>query len=83
MTNVIFGSPLLIGLYAVALLLCIFDLVKRASGYVFSIISAAIFTGTTIYAALLGAGYYEIGLVALVFLALNLGAFLRHRGDKK
>jgi len=83
MTSIVFSSPLIAILYAIAALFCIFDLIKRASGYVFSIISAVIFVGTTIYAFLLGAGYEEVGLVALIFLMLNLAVFFRHRGDKK
>lgn len=74
---------MLIVLYGVALLICIFDLIKRASGYVFPILSAAIFIGATVYAFLLKASYEEIGLIVLVFLTLNLSAYLRHKGDKK
>lgn len=82
MESVIFSSPLLLVLYGVAILMCIFDLIKRDSGYIFPMLSAAIFVGTTIYALLLGAGYAEISIVILVFLALNLSVFFVHREGK-
>lgn len=81
MDSVIFSSTPLLVLYGAAILLCIFDLIKRASGYVFPVISAVIFTGTTIYALILGAGYEELGIVVLVFLLLNLGAYMKNKGD--
>lgn len=83
MECVIFGSPTLMLLYGAALLICIYDLVRRASGYVFSVLAAAIFVGTTVYAFVLGAGYEEVGIVTLAFLALNLGGVMRSRGDRK
>lgn len=83
MESVIFSSTLLLVLYGIAIILCVFDLIKRASGYVFPVISAVIFTGTTIYALILGAGYEEVGIVTLVFLLLNAGAYVRNRGDKQ
>ena len=83
MESVIFGSPLLVFLYGIAALICIFDLFKRASGYVFPLLSAVLFVGTTIYAMLLGANYEELGIVVLIFLALNLTVYSRHKGDKK
>ncbi len=82
METVIFASPLLLTLYGVALLICIFDLVKRDSGYFFPILSAALFVGTTVYACLLGAGYAEVSIVTLVFLALNLTVYFMHREGK-
>lgn len=82
MESVILGSPVLLILYGLALLLCIFDLIRRASGYLFPILSALIFVGATVYAFLLGAGYEELGLVTLIFLALNIGDFVRTGGKK-
>lgn len=83
MESIIFASPVLLIMYGVAILICIFDLIKRASGYVFPILSAAIFVGATVYAFLLGASYEEVGIVILVFLALNLVSYMRHKGDNK
>ena len=82
MDGVIFSSTILLVLYGIAIGLCLFDIIKRASGYVFPILSAMIFTGTTVYAFILGAGYEEAGLITLVFLLLNLGACARKKGDK-
>lgn len=84
MDSVILSSPLLLVLYDVAMLICIFDLIKRVTGYIFPILSAVIFVATTVYAILLGAGYVEVSIVVLIFLALNLGVFFVHReGDDK
>ena len=80
MESVIFSSTLLLILYGIALILCIFDLIKHASGYVFPILSAMIFVGATIYALILGAGYDEVGIVVIVFLLLNLCSYARHKG---
>lgn len=82
MESIIFGSPLLLTLYGLAFLICIFDLIKRDSGYILSLVSAAIFVGTTVYACLLGAGYVEISIVTLIFLALTLTVFFVHREGK-
>lgn len=83
MEGVIFSSTLLLVLYGTAILLSIFDMVKRASGYLFPVLSVIIFTGTTVYALLLGAGYDEVGLVTLIFLLLNLTSYMRRRGGKE
>ncbi len=83
MESIIFSTPLLLILYGVALFLSIFDLFRRASGYLFSILSALLFTGATCYALLLGASYEEAGLVTLVFLALHLAAHARSGGNRK
>ena len=83
MESVIFSSPYLLVAYGIALFFCIFDIVRRSSRYVFLLLSAVICIGTSIAAFLMGAGYTEIGIVMLVFLALNLISFIRHKGDKK
>lgn len=83
MKSVIFSSEILILLYGAAILLCVFDLVKKASGYVFPVLSAVVFSGATVYAVLLGAGYEELCLVTLMFLMLNLGTYAKRRGGDK
>ena len=83
MESIILNSPLLLLLYGAAILMCIFDFIKRNLGYIFPMLSAVIFVGATIYALLLGAGYVEISNVILIFLALNLSLFLMHKWDKK
>ncbi len=82
MQSVIAGSPLFLLLYGAALLLLIFDLVKRSSGYGFPILSAVLFTGTTIWAMISGAGYEEVGMMVLIFLVLNVFGFLRSGGKR-
>lgn len=83
MESVILNSPYLIVAYGIALFFCIFEIARRSSEYVFLLLSAIICIGTSIAAFLMGAGYTEIGIVMLVFLAFNLISFIRHKGDKR
>lgn len=73
--SVIFNSPVLIAGYSIALFFCIFDLFKHSSGYIFPVISAVACVTTTVAALILGAGLYEVALVMMVFLALNLSVY--------
>ncbi len=82
MESVILSSPILLVLYILSLLLSLYDVVRKTSGYVFPLLSALVFTGTTAYALILGAGFEETGLVVLIFLAVNLGAFAKTGGKK-
>ena len=68
---VILNSPLLLLLYGLALAVNIFDLVKKTGG-ILPVLSACLVVGTSAYALLLGAGFYEVATVILAFLLLNL-----------
>lgn len=83
MESVILNSPIILIGYGLALFFCIFDIVKRSSGYVFPLISVFICLGTTIYALICGATMYEVGSVIILFLVLNLSAFKGNKRDKK
>jgi len=82
MESFILTTPILLVLYILSLLLCIYDVVRKTSGYVFPLLSALIFTGTTAYALILGAGFEETGLVVLIFLSVNLGVLAKTGGKK-
>ena len=69
---VIFVNPLLLCLYGLALALVLFELFSKTTGYVLPLIALAIVIGTTIYALLLGAGLFEVIIILLVFLLINL-----------
>ena len=69
---VILNSPLLLILYGVALAMVIFELITKTTGYVLPLIAFAIVIGATIYALLIGAGLFEVAIVILVFLLLNM-----------
>ncbi len=73
--SVIFNEPLLLLLLGIALFIGVFDVGKRASGYVFPLLSALIAIGTLTYAMLLGASMYEVATVLMVFVAVNLLSF--------
>lgn len=73
--SVIFNSPILILLLITALFLCVFDMEKRASGYVLPLLSILITIGTLTYAMLLGATMYEVATVFILFASVNLLAY--------
>lgn len=81
--SVIFNSPLLLCGYGIALFLCVFDLVKRSSGWVFPLLSGLFCLVTSGFALLCGAELTEAGTVLLVFLALNLLAYCVGEGKGK
>lgn len=72
MESVILSTPILWIGYAIALFLCLFEIFKRATGHVFSVLSLALVLGNTVYALILNASLYEVGIVILIFLAVNL-----------
>ena len=69
---VIFNSPILLCLYGLALALALFELFSKTTGYILPIISFAIVVGATIYGLLLGAGLFEVIIILLIFLLLNM-----------
>ena len=80
MDSVIFNTPLLVILYSFALLFAVIGL-KRPLSAVLPFVSIVISLLTTGYAILLGATLFEVALVLLVFLAVNLTVFMQ-RGKK-
>ena len=69
---VIFNSPLILCLYGLALALALFELFSKTTGYILPIISFAIVIGATIYGLLIGAGLFEVIIILLVFLLINM-----------
>ena len=83
MTGIILNTPILIILYGIAFFFCVYDLIKKATGYVFPLLSAGIFVCASVYAFLLGAGFAEVAAVALLFLLLHLISENVHTGGGK
>jgi hypothetical protein len=81
--TVIFNSPYLVMGYVVALFFCLFAIKRRGSGYIIPIISTLLCVGTSAVAIILGASYYEICIVILIFLFLNIYALLGRGGKNK
>ncbi len=79
--SIIFNDPLLLLLLAIALFLSVFDIVKRASGYVFPLLSILLTLGVITYAMLEGATMYEATTVLTAFAAINLLSF-GAKGDR-
>lgn len=77
--SVIISPVFLLGT-GLALLFCLFDLRQKASGYLFSVLSAFIEAGMVAYALLKGAPMQEVLIVVLVFFALHLTVFVRKGG---
>lgn len=80
--SVIFNQPLLLILLGIALLLGVFDIKKRASGYILPLLSILITLGTLAYAILLGASLYETATVLMLFAAVNLLSYGAQKGGK-
>ena len=83
MESIIIENPILWLGYGIALFFCVYDLIKKATGYIFPVLSLIFFFATTTYAVLLGAPLYEIGTVMLIFLTLNFASFFKHNGNDK
>lgn len=80
--SVIFNSPLLLIGYGIALLFCVFDLKKHASGMLFPALSVIIFSIVTVTGLLMGADMRETALMILLFLACNLTVYGRGGGQQ-
>ena len=81
MESVILQSPLMLCCYAAALALCAVGIVKK-TGFAVTAVSVVIFVATSIYALLSGAPLEEVGIVAIIFMCVNIAALPRGRGDK-
>ena len=79
--SVLLNNPVVLTGFIIALCLCIFSLVKKAHISV-TVISAAIFISTLIYALLVGMELYEASAVATVFFIVNLLPLWKKGGDK-
>lgn len=80
MESVILSSPILMVGYGLAILFCLFDLFKHATGFVFPIISLVLCTATTVAALVMGASLQEAAIAVMIFAALNLTVYLGHKG---
>ncbi len=81
MESVILSTPLLWIGYGIALFLCVCEIIKKATGHVFFVLSLILVLGSTIYALILNASYYEVGIVILIFLIINLLPHLKGDGS--
>lgn len=80
---VVLNSPYLICLFAVALILNVYSLVKKLNGYVLKIVSVALFLFGAVQAFLWGAKLQEMLVVTLVFLCVNLLSFGKYDEGNK
>lgn len=83
MESVILGSPILLVCYGIAVLLCVIDLVQHATGYVFTILSVAVFVAASAYGLLVGVPLTELAVVTFILLALNLISYNKKAGGHK
>jgi hypothetical protein len=81
-SSVIFNEPILLILLGLALFLSVFDMKKRASGYILPLLSILITLCTLAYAMLLGATLYETATVLMLFAAVNLLSYGAQKGGK-
>lgn len=80
---VIFDNPLILSGYGAALLIGIYGIWKRVGGFWMPLLSAVCCAVTTTYALLNGASFYEVGMMMLVFLLLNIPIYKKEDGDKE
>ena len=73
MDSTILQLPLVMILYGVALMLCLFDRSKKATGGLFTILSTALAVVGTVYALLMGTPLTECATVLMIFMLLNMG----------
>lgn len=71
--SVILSLPVALLLYGIALFLCLFDRIYKATNGLFTLLSTAVAVGATAYALIMGATLWECCTVLLVFLLLNMG----------
>ncbi len=70
--SVILSTPILWIGYGTALFLCLYEILKKATYNLFSLLSIVLTLASTVYALILGASLYEVGVVILIFLVINL-----------
>lgn len=73
MESVILRSPLALLAYGTALFFCLYDRVYKATGWLFTVLSAVLAIAASAYSLILGASLWETATVLLVFLLLNMG----------
>ncbi|MBE7088480.1 MAG: DUF2254 domain-containing protein [Clostridiales bacterium] len=72
MEGVLFNSPIILGGFALALTILIFELRTNSTGYFLPVLSVLLSIAVIIYAILLGATLQEIVIVLLLFVIINL-----------
>ena len=73
MDSVILTLPLAMMLYGAALMLCLFDRTRKATGGWFTLLSTAVAVVSTVYSLLMGAPLTECATVLMIFMLLNMG----------
>jgi hypothetical protein len=81
--SVIFNSPLLLLCFFLAFLFDLFEIKKKATGYVCPLLSLLAFAGSLTYSLLLGASYKEASIMILIFLMLNMTIYLQKKEVSK
>ena len=83
MNSVILTNPLLISLFAVALVLLIVDIFIKKIQWAFKLGAALLTTGATITSLLLGATYQEV-LIAILVLSIVVlfGVYTKKKGEQ-
>ena len=72
MEGVLFSSPIILGGFALALTILIFELRTNSTGYFLPVLSVLLSIAVIIYAILLGATLQEIVIALLLFVIINL-----------
>ena len=83
MNSVILTNPLLISLFAVALVLLIVDIIVKRIQWAFKLSAALLTIGATIISLLLGATYQEVLSAILVLsIVVLFGMYTKKKGEQ-
>ncbi len=75
MEGVLFQSPFILGGFVLAIVLMVFELRTKSTGYVLPAISVMLTVADIVYGVLRGVTLQEIAIVLMVFIIINLTAF--------
>ncbi len=81
MEIVLFTNPILLSIYALALIFAILDICLKRIIFIFKILFAAALISGVIFSLLFGATFQEIIIITLLLLAVELFSFYGFKND--
>lgn len=79
---IIFSNPLILLGYGAALLIGIYGMWKQIGGFWLPLLSVVCCVLTTTYALVKGASLYEVGLMMIVFVLVNMSVYQKDENDE-
>ncbi len=75
MEGILFQSPFILGGFILAIVLLVFELRTKSTGYILPVISVALTVADVVYGILRGVTLQEIAIIFMVFIIINIVAF--------